>query len=44
VGASSELVLPQAQTRVETAKVDIARYNGPHSMDQNAINLLAAQL
>lgn len=41
VGASSELELRQAQTRVETAKVDIARYTGLIAMDQNAINLLA---
>lgn len=41
VGASSELDLRQAQTRVETARVDIARYTGLIAMDENAINLLA---
>jgi len=41
VGASSELDLRQSQTRVETARVDIARYIGLIAMDENAINLLA---
>jgi len=41
VGISSELELRQAQTRVETARIDIARYTGLTAMDKNAINLLA---
>lgn len=41
VGASSELDLRQAQTRVETARVDIARFTGLVAVDENAINLLA---
>ena len=40
VGASSELVLRQAQTRVEAARVDVARYTGMVAIDENALNLL----
>lgn len=41
VGASSELELRQAQTRLEAARVDIARYTGLVAIDENALNLLA---
>ena len=41
VGASSELELRQAQTRLEAARVDIARYTGLIAIDENALNLLA---
>ena len=41
VGASSELELRQAQTRLEAARVDIARYIGLIAIDENALNLLA---
>jgi multidrug efflux system outer membrane protein len=40
VGASSELDLRQAQTRVDTARVDIARYTGTVARDENALMLL----
>ncbi|MDP2157809.1 MAG: efflux transporter outer membrane subunit, partial [Nitrospirota bacterium] len=40
VGASSELDLDQAQTRVDTARVDIARYTGKVAQDENALTLL----
>ncbi|OHE61176.1 MAG: multidrug transporter [Thermodesulfovibrio sp. RBG_19FT_COMBO_42_12] len=40
VGASSELDLRQAQTRVDAARVDIARYNGIVAGDENALTLL----
>ncbi|HEX7542383.1 MAG TPA: AdeC/AdeK/OprM family multidrug efflux complex outer membrane factor [Anaerolineales bacterium] len=40
VGASSELDLRQSQTRVDTARVDIARYTGQVALDENALNLL----
>jgi multidrug efflux system outer membrane protein len=40
VGASSELDLRQAQTRVDAARVDIARYTGQVALDENALNLL----
>jgi multidrug efflux system outer membrane protein len=40
VGASSELDLRQAQTRVEAARVDIARYTGIVAGDENALTLL----
>ncbi len=40
VGVSSELDLRQAQTRVEAARVDIARYIGRVAQDENALALL----
>jgi multidrug efflux system outer membrane protein len=40
VGASSELDLRQAQTRVDAARGDIARYTGQVALDENALNLL----
>jgi multidrug efflux system outer membrane protein len=40
VGVSSELDLRQAQTRVEAARVDIARYLGRVAQDENALTLL----
>ena len=39
-GISSELELRQAQTRVEAARVDIARYITLTEMDSNALNLV----
>ncbi len=41
VGASSELDLRQAQTRLDAARVDIARYTRQVALDENALNLLA---
>ena len=40
VGASSELDLRQAQTRLDAARVDIARYTRQVALDENALNLL----
>ena len=40
VGASSELDLRQAQTRVDTARVDISRYTAIVAGDENALTLL----
>lgn len=40
VGASSELDLRQAQTSVESARVDIARYNSQVAVDENALSLV----
>ena len=40
VGVSSELDLRQAQTRVDAARVDIARYIGRVAQDENALALL----
>jgi multidrug efflux system outer membrane protein len=40
VGASSELDLRQAQTRMEAARVDTARYNRQVALDENALSLL----
>jgi outer membrane protein, multidrug efflux system len=40
VGVSNELDLRQAQTRVEAARVDIARYTRQMALDVNALNLL----
>jgi multidrug efflux system outer membrane protein len=40
VGASSDLDLRQAQTRVDAARVDIARYTGQVALDENALTLL----
>ena len=39
-GASSELDLRQAQTRVEAARVDISRYTAIVAADENALTLL----
>ncbi len=40
VGASSDLDLRQAQTRVDAARVDIALYTSQVALDENALNLL----
>ena len=40
LGDSSELELHQAQTRVDAARVDIAKYTGQVAMDQNGLSLL----
>jgi outer membrane protein, multidrug efflux system len=40
VGASSELDLRQAQTRVDAARVDVARYTSIVAVDENALMLL----
>ena len=40
LGASSDLDLRQAQTRVDAARVDIARYTGQVALDENALTLL----
>jgi len=40
VGVSSELDLRQAQTRVEAARVDIAKYTSIVAIDENALALL----
>lgn len=40
VGASSDLDLRQAQTRVDAARVDIARYTSQVALDENALTLL----
>jgi multidrug efflux system outer membrane protein len=40
VGASSELDLRQAQTRVDAARVDISRYTAVVAVDENALKLL----
>jgi multidrug efflux system outer membrane protein len=39
-GMASDLELRQAQSQVEAARVDIARYSGLVELDQNALNLL----
>ena len=39
-GASSELDVRQAQTRMEAARVDVARYTGRVALDENALHLL----
>lgn len=39
-GLASDLDLRQAQSQVEVARVDIARYTGQVSLDENALNLL----
>jgi multidrug efflux system outer membrane protein len=44
VGVSSELDLRQAQTRVEAARVDVARYTGIVAGDENALTLLVGSL
>ncbi|MGV1100490.1 efflux transporter outer membrane subunit [Thiovibrio sp. JS02] len=40
LGASSELDLRQAQTRLDAARVDIARYTTLAAQDENALNLV----
>ncbi len=40
-GASTELDLSQARTRVEAARVDVALYTARVAQDENALNLLA---
>jgi outer membrane protein, multidrug efflux system len=40
VGASSDLDLRQAQTRVDAARVDIARYTSQVALGENALTLL----
>ena len=40
VGASSALDLRQAQTTVESARVDVAGYTRLVALDENALNLL----
>jgi multidrug efflux system outer membrane protein len=40
-GMASDLDLRQAQSQVEAARVDIARYTGQITLDENALNLLA---
>lgn len=40
LGVSSELDLRQAQTRVDTARVDIARYTTAEAQDANALTLV----
>jgi len=40
LGMASDLELRQAQTQVDAARVDIARYSGQVAMDENALNLL----
>ncbi len=39
-GIASDLDLREAQTQVEAARVDIARYGGQVAVDENALNLL----
>lgn len=41
VGASSELDLRQVQTRVDAARIDMAKYTGKVAQDENALILLA---
>jgi multidrug efflux system outer membrane protein len=41
VGFAPELDLRQVQTRVDTARGDVARYTSQVAQDQNALNLLA---
>jgi multidrug efflux system outer membrane protein len=40
VGASSEVDLRQAQTRMEAARVDVPKYTRQMALDENALNLL----
>ncbi|MGB3394697.1 MAG: efflux transporter outer membrane subunit [Stenotrophomonas sp.] len=44
LGAASALELSQAQTLVETARADVARYRGQVAQSRNALNLLAGQM
>ena len=41
LGAVSGLVLNQARTTIETARVDVARFEGAVAQDRNALTLLA---
>jgi len=41
VGLTAELDLRQAQTRVDAARVDVAKYTDLAARDENALNLLA---
>lgn len=41
MGIASDLDLRQAETQVEAARAEIARYNGRVALDENALNLLA---
>ncbi len=43
-GIAAELDLRQVQTRVETARVDVARYTDLAARDENALNLLAGAM
>lgn len=40
-GIASDLDVHQAESQVEAARVDIARYTGQVALDENALNLLA---
>ena len=40
LGIASDLELRQAQSQVEAARVEIARYSGQVALDENALNLL----
>jgi multidrug efflux system outer membrane protein len=42
VGLVAEFDLRQVQTRVDAARVDVARYTGLAAQDENALNLLVA--
>ncbi|MEW6658749.1 MAG: efflux transporter outer membrane subunit [Thermodesulfobacteriota bacterium] len=44
VGLAPELDLRQVQTRVDAARVDVARYTELAAKDENALNLLAGSL
>ena len=44
VGMAHELDLRQAQTRVDAARVDVARYTELAAQDENALNLLAGSM
>jgi outer membrane protein, multidrug efflux system len=44
VGLAHELDLRQAQTRVDAARVDVARYTELVAQDNNALNLLAGSM
>jgi multidrug efflux system outer membrane protein len=44
VGVSSELDLQQAKTRMEAARVDIAKYTAQTALDENALNLLVGSM
>ena len=44
VGLAPELDLRQAQTRVDAARVDVARYTELAAQDENALNLLAGSM
>jgi multidrug efflux system outer membrane protein len=43
VGFAPALDLRQAQTRVDAARVDVAKYTGLTAQDENALNLLAGE-